>query len=82
MERRCVLLENSPQLQYLQRGPQSVLTDEKKNRLENIDATHMRSTIFEIMKEEVEDFCKNSILDSSHTHQQVHYFLCYLLVNA
>ena len=71
MERRCLLLEKCSQLQYLQGGSHSFLKDEKGRCIENIDATRMRSTLLKIMKEEVRDFCKSSILNSSESHQQV-----------
>lgn len=75
MERRCSSLERSYQMQYLQPGTVLLSKDNMQ-----IDATHMRSTLLKIMKEEVEDFCKSSILDSSQAHQQVILCLYYAAI--
>lgn len=71
MERRCLMLEKCAQLQYQQMGTSSLLKDERNSILKDISTTHMRSTLLEIMKEEVRDFCDSSVIKSSEDHQQV-----------
>ena len=50
MDRRCLFLENCPQLR---------------------NTAKMRLTLFNVMKEEVGNFCEQSISLSSNGHRQV-----------
>ena len=72
MERRCRLLENCPQLCYLQDVKDGhLLKDYKGEGLVRFGPRNMRSTLFDLMNEEVQDFCKNSVLQATDMHQQV-----------
>lgn len=71
MERRCEKLEECPVLLYLEEGIYHEILDEDSEVIEDFNPKNMRSTLFELMKEEVQDFCKNSILDATDDHQQV-----------
>lgn len=70
MERRCRLLENCPQLQYLEEGVHKY-KDSKGEILPGFNPRNMRSTLFDLMKEEVQDFCENLVLQATDKHQQV-----------
>lgn len=75
MERRCKLLEDCFQLCFLQDVKDgSLIKDDKGEGLTGFSPKNMRSTLFNLMKEEVEDFCKSSVIQATDEHQQVLYF--------
>uniref|UniRef100_A0A1X7UCD1 RING-type domain-containing protein n=1 Tax=Amphimedon queenslandica TaxID=400682 RepID=A0A1X7UCD1_AMPQE len=74
MERRCKLLEDCFQLCFLQDVKDgSLIKDDKGEGLTGFSPKNMRSTLFNLMKEEVEDFCKSSVIQATDEHQQVIY---------
>ena len=63
MERRCIFLENCPHLETIRTKEGRVI--EERN------TAKMRSTLFAIMREEIGNFCKQSLSWSSDVHRQV-----------
>lgn len=71
MERRCKSLEKCFILSYLDDCTYHEMRDEDNELIEDFNPKNMRSTLFEIMKEEALDFCSSSVLDDTDKHQQV-----------
>ena len=70
MERRCIFLENCPHLCYNE-GHKKAIKDNEGKVIRVINTTKMRSTLFDIMLEEVKNFCKQSMSWSADLHRQV-----------
>ena len=62
MERRCIILESCPTLQY-----------NDGEGVGNTNIRHLRSLLFDLMQEEVLSFCHPK--EVAEKHQQVHFQL-------
>ena len=70
MERRCKFMEESPFFRF-NAGTSHPIVDKTGKKIGEWTTKKMRSTVFEIMIEEVTNFCRSSVSWSSETHKQV-----------
>ena len=71
MERRCKFMEEESPLFRFNAGTKHPILDQNGKKTGEWSTQKMRSIVFEIMIEEVKNFCKSSISWSSETHRQV-----------
>ena len=71
MERRCRFMEEKSPFFRFNAGTRHPILDQNGKKTGEWSTRKMRSIVFEIMIEEVKNFCKSSISWSSETHRQV-----------